>query len=97
MPVVYKVHQDKDKLLSLFLQIDQDDVKEQLSRCREFFNTFNSDGKGNGNQHDDNNQDSDDEEKEDDDDNDGKSRQGKTDNSRGTPRANGKDDLTTGL
>jgi len=28
MPVVTKVHKDKDKLLSLFLLIDQDDVKE---------------------------------------------------------------------
>jgi hypothetical protein len=42
MPVVTKVHQDKDKLLSLFLLIDPDDVKEQLKRCREFFTTFNS-------------------------------------------------------
>lgn len=45
MPVVTKVHQDKDKLLSLFLQIDVDDVKEQLKRCREFFSTFNNDDK----------------------------------------------------
>lgn len=42
MPVVTKVHQDKDKLLSLFLLIDPEDVKEQLKRCREFFTTFNS-------------------------------------------------------
>ena len=28
MPVVTKVHQDKDKLLSLFLLIEPDDVKE---------------------------------------------------------------------
>lgn len=28
MPVVTKVHQDKDKLLSLFLLIDPEDVKE---------------------------------------------------------------------
>lgn len=42
MPVVTKVHQDKDKLLSLFLLIDQEDVKEQLKRCREFFTLFNS-------------------------------------------------------
>ena len=28
MPVVTKVHRDKDKLLSLFLLIDSDDVKE---------------------------------------------------------------------
>ena len=28
MPVVTKVHKDKDKLLSLFLQIDTNDVKE---------------------------------------------------------------------
>ena len=42
MPVVTKVHQDKDKLLSLFLLIDQDDVKEQLKKCREFFTNFQS-------------------------------------------------------
>jgi hypothetical protein len=42
MPVVTKVHQDKDKLLSLFLLIDQEDVKEQLKRCREFFTTFHA-------------------------------------------------------
>ena len=40
MPVVTKVHQDKDKLLSLFLRMEQNDVKEQLLRCREFFNTM---------------------------------------------------------
>jgi hypothetical protein len=55
MPVVTKVHQDKDKLLSLFLQIDQDDVKEQLKRCREFFATFNNEektvGQGAGGDH----------------------------------------------
>jgi hypothetical protein len=48
MPVVTKVHQDKDKLLSLFLQIDQDDVKEQLKHCREFFTNFHNDEKGVG-------------------------------------------------
>lgn len=48
MPVVTKVHKDKDKLLSLFLQIDSEDVKEQLKRCREFFQTFHSDDKGPG-------------------------------------------------
>ena len=48
MPVVTKVHKDKDKLLSLFLQIDQEDVKEQLKRCREFFSTFHNDEKGAG-------------------------------------------------
>ena len=46
MPVVTKVHQDKDKLLSLFLQIDTNDVKEQLKRCKEFFTTFHNDEKG---------------------------------------------------
>jgi len=30
MPVVMKVHQDKDKLLSLFLQIDNNDIKDQV-------------------------------------------------------------------
>lgn len=45
MPVVTKVHKDKDKLLSLFLQIDSDDVKEQLKRCREFFASFHNDDK----------------------------------------------------
>jgi hypothetical protein len=45
MPVVTKVHQDKDKLLSLFLLIDQDDVKEQLKKCREFFTNFQTDDK----------------------------------------------------
>jgi hypothetical protein len=48
MPDVTKVHQDKDKLLSLFLQIDQDDVKEQLKHCREFFTNFHNDEKGVG-------------------------------------------------
>lgn len=48
MPVVTKVHQDKDKLLSLFLLIDQDDVKEQLKKCREFFTNFHSDDKAGG-------------------------------------------------
>lgn len=43
MPVVTKVHKDKDKLLSLFLQIDQNDVKEQLKRCKDFFSTFHND------------------------------------------------------
>ena len=46
MPVVTKVHQDKDKLLSLFLQIDSNDVKEQLKRCKDFFTTFHNDDKG---------------------------------------------------
>jgi len=31
MPVVTKVHKDKEKLLSLFLRIDQSDVKNQLA------------------------------------------------------------------
>jgi hypothetical protein len=44
MPVVTKVHKDKDKLLSLFLLIDPDDVKDQLKRCREFFSLFTQDG-----------------------------------------------------
>ena len=46
MPVVTKVHKDKDKLLSLFLQIDQTDVKEQLKHCKDFFSTFHNDDKG---------------------------------------------------
>jgi len=46
MPVVTKVHQDKDKLLSLFLLIDQNDVKEQLKKCKDFFTTFHNDEKG---------------------------------------------------
>lgn len=46
MPVVTKVHKDKDRLLSLFLSIDQNDVKEQLKRCKEFFTTFHNDDKG---------------------------------------------------
>ena len=46
MPVVTRVHQDKDKLLSLFLQIDQIDIKEQLKRCKDFFTTFHNDDKG---------------------------------------------------
>jgi len=45
MPVVTKVHKDKDKLLSLFLKIDSNDVKEQLLRCKEFFTTFHNDEK----------------------------------------------------
>lgn len=51
MPVVTRVHQDKDKLLSLFLQIDQNDVKDQLKRCKDFFTTFHNDDKaGSGQQ-----------------------------------------------
>ena len=46
MPVVTKVHQDKDKLLSLFLMIDQNDVKEQLKHCKDFFTMFHNDDKG---------------------------------------------------
>jgi hypothetical protein len=45
MPVVTKVHKDKDKLLSLFLQIDPTDVKEQLKHCKDFFSTFHNDEK----------------------------------------------------
>lgn len=48
LPVVTKVHKDKDKLLSLFLQIDTEDVKEQLKRCREFFINFHNDEKSGG-------------------------------------------------
>lgn len=51
MPVVTKVHQDKDKLLSLFLLIDQNDVKDQLKRCKDFFTTFHNDDKGGSAQH----------------------------------------------
>ena len=46
MPVVTKVHKDKDTLLSLFLQVDQNDVKEQLKHCKDFFSTFHNDDKG---------------------------------------------------
>jgi flagellar basal body-associated protein FliL len=45
MPVTTKVHKDKDKLLSLFLKIDTNDVKEQLKKCKDFFTTFHNDDK----------------------------------------------------
>lgn len=45
MPVVTKVHKDKDKLLSLFLLIDNNDVKEQLKKCKDFFTAFHNDEK----------------------------------------------------
>jgi hypothetical protein len=62
MPVVTKVHQDKDKLLSLFLLIDGNDIKEQMKKCKDFFNsTFHNEEKGVGNG--DDGFDSDDEEK----------------------------------
>ena len=46
MPVVTKVQKDKDRLLGLFLGIDNVDVKDQLKRCKEFFTTFHNDDKG---------------------------------------------------
>jgi hypothetical protein len=39
-PVATKVDKNKDELLRHFMLIDRDDVKKQLIKCREFFNTM---------------------------------------------------------
>jgi hypothetical protein len=38
--VATKVDKNKDELLRHFMLIDRDDVKKQLIKCREFFNTM---------------------------------------------------------
>jgi hypothetical protein len=39
-PVATKVDQNKDELLTHFTLIDRDNVKQQLVKCREFFNNL---------------------------------------------------------
>jgi hypothetical protein len=39
-PVATKVDQNKDELLTHFTLIDRDNVKQQLAKCREFFNNL---------------------------------------------------------
>ncbi len=39
-PVATKVAKNKDVLLTHFMQIDREDVKRQLDKCREFFNNY---------------------------------------------------------
>lgn len=39
-PVATKVDKNKDELLRHFMLIDRDDVKAQLDKCRNFFNTM---------------------------------------------------------